>query len=94
MPASQTVPQIDMQAEHLIACQFGRWYPASQHVTCRSRILDLPKAVVDYLLQDGVYLPASSQAVRCKLVKQRDFHLSTSPVVEMLAQRIASPPQL
>ena len=53
-----------MDASHLLACQFGRWYFNFQHVTFQSRIIEVPEEVTEYLLQDGVYVAASSNAVR------------------------------
>lgn len=52
-----------MDPEHVLACQFARWYTGFQHVTFRSRVIDLPDQFIDYLLQDGVHLPATSPAV-------------------------------
>ncbi len=46
------------------ACRFDSWYPAFQHTTFRSRIISLPEDFVAYLIEDGVYLPERSGAVR------------------------------
>jgi hypothetical protein len=37
---------------------FYRWYPLFKHVTIKSRIIELPVQVVEYLLSDGVVLPS------------------------------------
>ena len=52
-----------MEASEVLACQFSRWYPAYRHLTYRSIVMDLPQAFVDYLLEDGIYVPSGSEAV-------------------------------
>ena len=51
-------------AQRVLNCSFDRWYPSFQDVSFRSKIVPLPKAFADYLVQDGVYLPANNSAVR------------------------------
>lgn len=43
--------------EHVLNCQFSRWYPLFKHCTPKSVVLDLTEDVVQYLQQDGVVLP-------------------------------------
>lgn len=53
-----------MDAAHIAACSFEAWYPRFEHVTFRSAVLPLPPGFEDFLVQDGVFLPSSSAAVR------------------------------
>lgn len=43
--------------EHVLNCQFARWYPLFKHCTPRSVVLELPEDLVRYLQEDGVVLP-------------------------------------
>lgn len=43
--------------EHVLNCQFDRWYPHFKHCTPRSTVLELPEDLVRYLQADGVVLP-------------------------------------
>ena len=51
-------------AHHVLNCSFAHWYPVFKSVSFRSQVVTLPKEFVDYLVQDGVYLPDSNSAVR------------------------------
>ena len=53
-----------MDPEAIRACHFAAWYPAFKDVAFSSRIIELPAAFVDYLVQDGVFLREGSDAVR------------------------------
>ena len=52
-------------AGQVLECSFERWYHRFESVTFRSQVLPLPQDFVDYLVQDGVYLPEQNLAVRC-----------------------------
>ncbi|KAK9792491.1 hypothetical protein WJX73_008072 [Symbiochloris irregularis] len=52
-----------MDARQVAACQFGQWYPTFEKLTFKSVIIDLPEEVIEHLLQDGVYVAASSRAL-------------------------------
>ena len=56
-----------MQADDVLACQFGRWYPGLAHLAYRSRVLDLPPGFGAWLQQDGVLVAEGSPAVRLRL---------------------------
>lgn len=53
-----------MDAEQIAACSFNAWYPRFRDVTFRSAVLPLPPGLADFLVQDGVFLPSTSAAVR------------------------------
>lgn len=38
-------------------CSFSSWYPRFKTVTFKSRIIPLPKAFIDYLNAESIYLP-------------------------------------
>jgi hypothetical protein len=59
------------QHAELLACMISSWYPQFKHVTFKTSILSLPQEFVDYLVADGVYLPADSEAVSCPSIKQQ-----------------------
>ena len=50
-------------AEQVLNCSVDRWHPAFQAVSFRSRFVPLPKEFVEYLIEDGVYLPEHNAAV-------------------------------
>ncbi|KAL0048552.1 hypothetical protein WJX82_005697 [Trebouxia sp. C0006] len=50
-------------AHHVLSCSFAQWYPVFKSVSFRSQVVTLPKKFVDYLVQDGVYLPDSNSAL-------------------------------
>lgn len=52
-----------MDERSILNCQIASWYSAFERVTYRTRLIELPDAFVEYLLQDGVYLPEESAAV-------------------------------
>lgn len=42
--------------------QFERWYSRYSRFTMKSKIIELPREFVDYLLEDGIHLPGSIRA--------------------------------
>jgi len=60
-PIVALVLRMDVRA--VLNCQIGSWYAAFEHVTYRTRLIELPNTFVEYLLADGVYLPERSAAV-------------------------------
>ena len=52
-----------MDPKAVTACQFAAWYPSFMDVAFASKIIQLPPAFVEYLVQDGVFLPEGSDAV-------------------------------
>lgn len=42
------------------ACQFANWYPAFRDVSIKSHIISLPPEFLDYLAEDGVFVPIAS----------------------------------
>ncbi|KAK9837006.1 hypothetical protein WJX81_006472 [Elliptochloris bilobata] len=64
-----------MNEQAIVNCQLASWYKDFEHVTYRTRLIELPDAFVDYLLQDGVFLPEQSAAlpVRSKPGKYDDY---------------------
>ena len=61
-------------AEQVLNCSFDRWHPAFHAVAFRAQIVPLPKEFVEYLVEDGVYLPENNAAVSCLL--QMNVHHS------------------
>lgn len=62
-------------ADQVLQCSFERWYNKFESVSFRSRIVQLPPDFVDYLVQDGVYLPEQNSAVSCDTAcEQRSTH--------------------
>lgn len=53
-----------MDPKQILSCQFGEWYPQFRDVAFRSRVVELPAAFAQYLVEDGVYLTDNSCAVR------------------------------
>ena len=53
-----------MDHQQVLSCQFGAWYPKFCDVAFRSRVIELPAAFAQYLVEDGVYLADNSSAVR------------------------------
>lgn len=53
-----------MDEKAILNCQIGSWYRSFEQVTYRTRLIELPDSFVEYLLQDGVFLPEQSAAVR------------------------------
>lgn len=47
-----------MKREHVVNCSFSNWYPLFKQWTIKSEILKLPDSFIEYLLKDGVVLPA------------------------------------
>lgn len=50
-------------AEQVLNCSFDRWHPTFQAVAFRAQVVPLPKEFVEYLVEDGVYLPENNAAV-------------------------------
>lgn len=55
--------RIVMDPDHIMACQFSAWYPSFSDVAFKSRVIPLPAAFLEFLQQDGVFLPEGSHAV-------------------------------
>lgn len=49
-----------MLEEEVLACSFDRWYDRFHGLTFRSRVIPLPEDFVQYLLADGIALPAAA----------------------------------
>ena len=49
--------------QQVLNCSVDRWYPNFKHISFRSRIVPLPRKFVEYLVEDGVYLPEDNAAV-------------------------------
>lgn len=60
-PDDQDSPSVTERA--VDECDVRSWYPTFRHASFRSEIIHLPEEFVAYLLQDGLHLPATSQAV-------------------------------
>lgn len=60
-PEGQEIPPVTERA--VDECDIRSWYPALGHTSFGSEIIPLPEEFVAYLLQDGLHLPATSQAV-------------------------------
>ncbi|KAK9905753.1 hypothetical protein WJX75_005749 [Coccomyxa subellipsoidea] len=52
-----------MDHRSIISCQFGQWYPSFRDIAFRSKVIELPAAFVKYLVDDGVFLAADSNAL-------------------------------
>ncbi|CAL8471972.1 g11514 [Coccomyxa elongata] len=52
-----------MDHKQILSCQFGEWYPQFRDVAFRSRVVELPAAFAQYLVEDGVYLADNSCAL-------------------------------
>ena len=50
--------------EELLECRIISWYKQFEDHTFRSVILPLPDEFVAWLLEDGLFLPETSSAVR------------------------------
>ncbi|CAM6129597.1 unnamed protein product [Calypogeia fissa] len=57
-----------MKEADVTKCQIQEWYPRFRRVTFRTLIHVLPKEFVDYLLEDGVFLSRSSEAMPTRTV--------------------------
>ena len=53
-----------MQPSSILSCQISSWYPLFGHLSFKSTVLDLPQDFVAFLVQDGVFFPEGSSAVR------------------------------
>ncbi|CAI5473369.1 unnamed protein product [Closterium sp. Yama58-4] len=56
-----------MRRADVLACQIQSWYPAFRSVSLRTEIVPLPPEFVDYLLSDGIFLPASCKALPTRM---------------------------
>lgn len=45
-----------MKIHQVTNCMFPNWYPQFKNVTIRSRVIEIPQAVIEYLLADGIVL--------------------------------------
>ncbi|CAI5949400.1 unnamed protein product [Closterium sp. NIES-65] len=52
-----------MRRADVLACQIQSWYPKFRSVSLRTEIIRLPPEFIDYLLSDGIFLPASCKAL-------------------------------
>ena len=52
-----------MQASAVFSCQYASWYRRLGHLAFKSKLIELPQAFIEFLLQDGVFLSESSSAV-------------------------------
>ncbi|CAI5466883.1 unnamed protein product [Closterium sp. Yama58-4] len=52
-----------MRRADVLACQIQSWYPSFRSVSLRTEIIPLPPEFIDYLLSDGIFLPASCKAL-------------------------------
>ena len=48
-----------MKRQHVLNCAFSTWYNIFKELTIESKIIDLPSAFIEYLLEDGVVMPKS-----------------------------------
>jgi len=55
---------LKMDLQQILNCQFGSWYPNFRDVAFRSAVIPLHAAFVEFLVEDGVFLTADSNAVR------------------------------
>ena len=53
-----------MNAKQVLNCQISSWYPSLEHLTFRTKLINLPDDFVRYLVADGVFLSDLTQAVR------------------------------
>jgi hypothetical protein len=60
----ETEPVIPVSAAHLASCSFTSWFPLFRRHSIASRILPLPDAFIQYLLEDGVCLPDALHPAR------------------------------
>lgn len=49
--------------QELMDCMISNWYPRFAKVSFKTVILPLPQPVLDWLVSDGLRLPADNQAV-------------------------------
>jgi hypothetical protein len=57
-----------MKESDILKCQIQEWYPRFRRVSLRTQIHVLPKSFVDYLLEDGLYVSRSSEAMPTRTV--------------------------
>ena len=74
--------------QELLDCQIANWYPRFQRVTFKTVILPLPQPVLDWLVSDGLHLPADSQAVRTgRCGRLHGVHCRAVAIVDALEPR-------
>ncbi|GAB6029605.1 hypothetical protein CHUAL_005345 [Chamberlinius hualienensis] len=49
-----------MKISNVLNCSFSYWYSQFRRQTIESRVIPLTQQLIDYLLQDGIYLPSGS----------------------------------
>jgi hypothetical protein len=49
--------------QELVDCMISNWYSRFQRATFRTILIPLPQPVVDWLVSDGLHMPADSEAV-------------------------------
>nr|XP_054750899.1 cell division cycle protein 123 homolog [Lytechinus pictus] len=59
-----------MNRQHVLNCSFSSWYSSFVERTIESEVIKLPQFFVNYLLEDGIYLPLS----KAELAEQNIHH--------------------
>ncbi|KAI9328274.1 cell division cycle protein [Obelidium mucronatum] len=52
-----------LTVQQVMNCSFSSWYPRFKKVTLASEVIPVPQAFLDYLNQDGVFLPLDSNGL-------------------------------
>lgn len=52
-----------MNRQHILNCSFSSWYANFVEHTIESEVIKLPQSFVNYLLEDGIYLPLSKDEI-------------------------------
>ena len=76
-------------AQQMLNCSIDHWYSTFQTVSFRSQIVPLPADFVNYLVEDGVYLPDNTLAVDS--ITTVTEALSTQMPVQTLGRRCSCP---
>lgn len=63
-----------MKARELELCQIQIWYPLFRSVSLKTFIHPLPEPFVSYLLEDGLFLPRSSEALPSRAPNLLESH--------------------
>ncbi|KAJ7543825.1 hypothetical protein O6H91_09G053900 [Diphasiastrum complanatum] len=69
-----------MKESELLKCQIQEWYPRFRRVSFTTNIHVLPESFISFLLQDGLFLPRSSEAMPCRTtatcpeLQAEDYH--------------------
>lgn len=80
MAASMTVSEAGHERA-LLECAVSSWLPMFRHLAHATRIVPVDQDIVDWLVSDGISVPADSQAVRgveneasCQSSASRSIH--------------------